>query len=247
MLKLTDYEETIDYLEFEDGRIALLPSEWDIAAEHAKISDLEHQRDDIEAESLPPTLADHAATVAKFEKAAEGEELPPRAEYERSAARVREWEDRRTANWQYLNNTIRASLRLLESIENGPKATDEVDEDGCTRKQAVFVFKTFSHATRVQIDDDHITIDAETHAKELDTSRRNVALLRASFVGVREGGQTKKLDGEIDEVVHDAVVRVLIGRMWARNSMNDQLVPYFRSGRKTSSIGGKRQKRTAVA
>lgn len=241
MLRIGSYDEVIEWLQFPDGHVVLLPNEWDLAAQRALIATYEQRLEDYESEAVAPAILRHQEVVASYEKAPgqtppSGEDPITEADYNRSREALKTWESGRIYDFQFLNQQITANYRLLERMEN-PTAPQKLKREQLRpgaaapegrEDQNVYVLRTFSHEERVAVDDDHSIVDAATHQRKIDVNPRNVALLELVLEG--EKGQ----DGVVIPIEHpaktlpDAVVKTLINRMWARNSMDDQLVGYFR-------------------
>lgn len=234
-MRLTTYNERLEFREYESGIRVLLPSDLDLALLRMMVAQQDEQLVELEDEDPPGEVCQAKVALGP----AEGEEK------ERLQQVVYGYEDRKQLLIEAWTRSLRATVKQLAKAERQVEGKAALGGQEVFR---VFSMREFSKRERMEAEEEHSTLveDADgTQRRELDIPARNLKLLSGCVLGewvpiaevAGQGLPTQKFGKEAralqpiapEEVadLQDKVAQTLIERSWARNTMSAELAGFF--------------------
>lgn len=206
---MKEYQETVEFVCLPDGQEFLKAAPIDLAAKRMALEDLQDALARLEAATEKPP--DVAAAEKAIHGGAQGEDLKDL---------IREWRQSRTSQWQFLQERLRREELALRQME------EEIDLPGITTRKEVYGCVKLTRRQVKEAENAHTEVDQEKGRRTVDTDARDEELLR-QVLQYRAVGETREPPEDPAEMDYQ-VAEVLIGRMWARNSLNAGLARFFR-------------------
>lgn len=213
--KLQPYDEVIRYRLLGGTRI-ILPDDMDLRVKQQQINNLKAQLEHLEKAERPAEIREIEQKVDHLEG----------KERERALLMLQVWNTERSREWHRVQALLFGAERQMDQlnklIELGQKAPEgEVVTE-------TYHLREFSRKERLTADDNNTEIDNDVTPprRDLDADQRDLDLLKAIW------GGTTNTNGEEEEAgdpgdLPDTLAVILIGRMWARNSMDPALAGFL--------------------